>query len=70
MQILLEGLIDYQGHSSSGACVVLNNFVKQRGSSLSEQVIVWTLSVAMALMFMYKCFNIIKFYDDYTYNVF
>ncbi|XP_011410499.2 PREDICTED: maestro heat-like repeat-containing protein family member 1 [Amphimedon queenslandica] len=38
MQVLLEGLVDYQGHSSSGACVVLNNFVKQRGSSLAEQV--------------------------------
>lgn len=38
IQVLLEGLVDYQGHSSSGACVVLNNFVKQRGSSLTEQV--------------------------------
>ena len=38
MQVLLEGLVDYQGHSSSGACVVLNNFVKQRGSSLADQV--------------------------------
>ena len=35
---LLDGLIDYQGHSSSGACVVLNQIVKQRGSTLSEQV--------------------------------
>lgn len=35
---LLEGLVDYQAHSSSGACVVLNNMVKLRGSVLSEQV--------------------------------
>ena len=35
---LLEGLVDYQAHSSSGACVVLNNVVKLRGSVLSEQV--------------------------------
>ena len=35
---LLEGLVDFQGHSSSGACVVLNNIIKLRGSALSEQV--------------------------------
>ena len=35
---LLEGLVDYQGHSSSGACVVLNQIVKLRGKSLEEQV--------------------------------
>ena len=35
---LLEGLVDSQTHSSSGACVVLNNIVKLRGGALSEQV--------------------------------
>lgn len=35
---LLEGLVDHQGHSSSGACVVLNQIVKLRGKSLEEQV--------------------------------
>ena len=35
---LLEGLVDSQGHSSSGACVVLNQIVKQRGTALCEQV--------------------------------
>ena len=35
---LLEGLVDYQAHSSSGACVVLNNIVKLRGATLGEQV--------------------------------
>ena len=35
---LLEGLLDYQGHSSSGACVVLNQIVKLRGSALSDHV--------------------------------
>ena len=35
---LLEGLVDSQAHSSSGACVVLNNIVKLRGATLSEQV--------------------------------
>lgn len=38
IEILLEGLVDFQPHSSSGACVVLNNIVKLRGSVLSEQV--------------------------------
>lgn len=38
VQMLLEGLVDYQGHSSSGACVVLNNVLKSRGASLKEQV--------------------------------
>ena len=40
IETLLEGLVDYQPHSSSGACVVLNNIVKLRGSVLSEQVII------------------------------
>ena len=37
---LLDGLVDYQGQSSNGACVVLNNIVKLRGSTLSDQVCV------------------------------
>ena len=36
---LLEGLADYQSHSSSGSCVVLNGIVKTRVSTLIEQVI-------------------------------
>lgn len=36
---LLEGLVDHQAHSSSGACVVLNQIVKLRGKSLEEQVL-------------------------------
>jgi len=35
---LLEGLADYQSHSSSGSCVVLNGIVKARVSTLTEQV--------------------------------
>lgn len=35
---LLEGLVDFQGHSSSGACVVLNQLVKLRGSAFSDRV--------------------------------
>ncbi len=35
---LLDGLIDHQGHSSSGSCVVLNQIVKQRGTTLSDQI--------------------------------
>ena len=35
---LMEGLVDWQGHSSSGACVVLNQITKLRGSALSEKV--------------------------------
>ncbi len=38
VQVLLEGLVDYQGHSSSGACVVLNNILKSRGTALKDQV--------------------------------
>ena len=40
---LLEGLLDFQGHSSSGACVVLNQIVKLRGSALSDHVSVLPL---------------------------
>lgn len=36
--VLLEGLLDKQPHSSSGACVVLNNIIKLRGPTLSEKV--------------------------------
>ena len=36
--VLLEGLLDKQPHSSSGACVVLNNIIKLRGPSLSDKV--------------------------------
>ena len=43
MTFLLDGLVDSQAHSSSAACVVLNNIVKLRGSSLGEQVHVYTL---------------------------
>lgn len=35
---LMEGLVDWQGHSSSGACVVLNQITKLRGSALSEKI--------------------------------
>ncbi|XP_065915103.1 maestro heat-like repeat-containing protein family member 1 [Dysidea avara] len=35
---LLEGLADYQSHSSSGSCVVLNGIVKTRVSTLTEQL--------------------------------
>ena len=35
---LLEGLLDFTGHSSSGACVVLNQIMKLRGSALSDHV--------------------------------
>ena len=40
---LLEGLLDFQGHSSSGACVVLNQIVKLRGTALSDHVSTTTL---------------------------
>ena len=42
---LLEGLADYQSHSSSGSCVVLNGIVKTRVSTLTEQVITSMLIV-------------------------
>ena len=38
MTVLLEGLLDKQPHSSSGACVVLNNIIKLRGPALSDKV--------------------------------
>ena len=42
LDILQEGLLDPQSHSSSGACVVLNGLLKARGSEVSKQVIyVW-----------------------------
>ena len=39
LDILQEGLLDPQSHSSSGACVVLNGILKARGSEVSKQVI-------------------------------
>ena len=42
---LLEGLLDFQGHSSSGACVVLNQIVKLRGSALSDHVSLFVVVV-------------------------
>lgn len=41
---LLDGLVDYQGHSSSGSCVVLNQIIKLRGKSLDEHVSVFMFS--------------------------
>ena len=38
IESLQEGLMDCQSHSSSGACVVLNGLMKQRGSELYEKV--------------------------------
>jgi len=38
VQFLLDGLVDHQGHSSSGSCVVLNQIIKLRGKSLEDQV--------------------------------
>ncbi|KAK7115260.1 maestro heat-like repeat-containing protein family member 1 isoform X1 [Littorina saxatilis] len=38
MESLQEGLMDFQSHSSSGACVVLNGLMKQRGSEVFDKV--------------------------------
>ncbi|XP_052059790.1 maestro heat-like repeat-containing protein family member 1 isoform X2 [Mytilus californianus] len=38
LDVLQEGLLDPQSHSSSGACVVLNGILKARGSEVSKQV--------------------------------
>ncbi|XP_046558810.1 LOW QUALITY PROTEIN: maestro heat-like repeat-containing protein family member 1 [Haliotis rubra] len=38
MEVLQEGLLDAQSHSSSGACVVLNGLMKTRGSELHKEV--------------------------------
>ena len=35
---LLDGLIDVESHSSSGACVVLNSFCRLRGGELTDEV--------------------------------
>ena len=40
---LLDGLVDYQDHSSSGSCVVLNQIIKLRGKSLDQHVSVCVL---------------------------
>ncbi|XP_064639982.1 maestro heat-like repeat-containing protein family member 1 isoform X2 [Lineus longissimus] len=36
--VLYEGLLDVQSHSSSGACVVLNTVIKSRGGELFQHV--------------------------------
>ena len=56
VEVLLEGLVDYQGHSSSGACVVLNQIVRLRGSALAEQV-TWFFSDGENVCFMYCRFS-------------
>ena len=38
IESLQDGLMDCQSHSSSGACVVLNGLMKQRGNELYEKV--------------------------------
>ena len=35
---LMDGLLDYQAHSSNGACVVLNSLLKQRGPVMQNRV--------------------------------
>jgi hypothetical protein len=35
---LLDGLVDVENHSSSGACVVLNSFCRLRGGELTDEV--------------------------------
>lgn len=38
IEIIQEGLLDPQSHSSSGACVVLNGIMKNRGTELQKEV--------------------------------
>lgn len=38
IEVIQEGLLDPQSHSSSGACVVLNGIVKNRGTELLKEV--------------------------------
>lgn len=38
LEVLQEGLLDPQSHSSSGACVVLNGMMKIRGAEILKQV--------------------------------
>ncbi|KAK6184716.1 hypothetical protein SNE40_007128 [Patella caerulea] len=38
LDVLEEGLVDNQSHSSSGACVVLNGFMKLRGGEIGAMV--------------------------------
>ncbi|XP_013392835.1 maestro heat-like repeat-containing protein family member 1 isoform X1 [Lingula anatina] len=38
VDLLMQGLLDSQSHSSSGACVALNSLFKSRGGELHEQV--------------------------------
>lgn len=35
---LMDGLLDYQAHSSNGACVVLNSLLKHRGPAMQNRV--------------------------------
>ena len=39
VDLVQEGLVDPQSHSSSGACVVLNGVMKTRGAELLKEVI-------------------------------
>ena len=38
VDLIQEGLVDPQSHSSSGACVVLNGIMKNRGQELMKEV--------------------------------
>ncbi|XP_062586517.1 maestro heat-like repeat-containing protein family member 1, partial [Saccostrea cucullata] len=38
LEVLQEGLLDPQSHSSSGACVVLNGLLKTRGAEILSQI--------------------------------
>ena len=38
IELIEEGLLDPQSHSSSGACVVLNGIMKNRGTELIKEV--------------------------------
>ena len=38
VDLVQEGLVDPQSHSSSGACVVLNGVMKTRGAELLKEV--------------------------------
>jgi len=39
VDVLQEGLLDPQSHSSAGACVVLNGLMKARGSEVIKRVL-------------------------------
>ena len=40
IETLQQGLLDNQDHSSSGACVVLNGIMKNRGVEIGHKVII------------------------------